>query len=79
LGRINDSELAKVEEIKSLVKENNGEYTLEPGVAYDDLQYFVVPKDRLYVVDAQLDWPYEGNNPEDGYNVDASAVVLVPK
>ena len=79
LGRINDGELAKVEEIKSLVKENNGEYTLEPGQEYDDLQYFVVPKDRLYVVSAQLDWPYEGDNPEDGYNVDASTVVQVPK
>lgn len=79
LGRIRDSELAKVEEIQSLVKENNGEYTLEPGVEYDDLQYFVVPKGRLYVVDAQLDWPYEGDNPEDGYNVDGSTVVMVPK
>ncbi len=78
-GRINESELTKVEEIKSLVENNNGEYSLEPGVEYDDLQYFVVPKGRLYVINAQLEWPYEGENPDDGYAVDASTVVTVPK
>jgi hypothetical protein len=78
-GRINESELTKVEEIKSLVEENNGEYSLEPGVEYDDLQYFIVPKDRLYVVNTELAWPYDGANPDDGYAVDATTVVLVQK
>ena len=79
LGRIIESELTKVEEIASLVKENSGEYSLEPGVEYDDLQYFVVPKDKAYLVNAQLDWPYDGENPDDGYRVNASTVVPVPK
>ena len=78
-GRISENELTQIEEIKSLVDDNNGEYSLEPGVEYDDLQYFIVPKGRLYVINAQLKWPYEGKNPDDGYAVYASTVVLVPK
>lgn len=54
LGRVNEAELTKVDEIKSFVKELRGDYALEPGVEYDDLKYFVVSKDKLYVVSAQF-------------------------
>jgi hypothetical protein len=78
LGRINETDLTKVDEIKSFVKELGGDYILEPGVEYDDLKYFVVPKDRLYVISAQLNWPYVGKNPNDMDEVDNSTVVPVP-
>ena len=78
-GRILDKELSAVDEIKSLVAENDGEYGLQPGVEYDDVQYFVVPKPqatKYYVVSVELDWPYEGKA-SDAYNVDSSVVVKV--
>jgi hypothetical protein len=79
LGRINETELMKVDEIKSFVNELGGDYILEPGVEYDDLKFFVVSKDRLYFVSAQLNLPYDGDNPDDGDEVDGSTVVQVPK
>jgi hypothetical protein len=82
LGRIDQSQLTKVEnidEVKNFVKEFGGEYTLEPGVEYDDLLYFVVPKDRLYVVCAKLNLPQETESLDDENEVDATVVVSVPK
>ena len=82
IGRIGEKELVQVHEIKSLVAENNGEYDLQPGVEYDDLQYFVVPRpekgmSKFYVISADFNWPYEGANPDEGYAVSASTVVQV--
>jgi hypothetical protein len=79
LGRINENELTKTEEIKSFVKELRGDYILEPGVEYDDLKYFILLKDGLYDVNAKMDLPYDGENPDDGDEVDSSTVVKVPK
>lgn len=79
IGRINDSEITDITEIKSLVSENSGEYDLEPGVEYDDVQYFVAPKPKVtkyYVATVELDFPYTGKADE-GYAVYASTVIKV--
>ncbi len=81
IGRIQDDELKVINKIESLVAENSGEYGLEPGVEYDDVQYFIVPEPKpkttkYYVVSTELSWPNVGN-PADGYVVAASTVVKV--
>lgn len=79
MGRINENELANVVEIKGYVEEFGGDYLLEPGVEYDDLHYFIVPKNKLYVVNAELDLPNDGKNLKDRDEVDVSTVVRIPK
>ena len=80
IGRIKDEELTAVAKIESLVAENSGSYVLEPGVEYNDVQYFVVQKAKMteyFVVSAELNWPYKGA-PESADTVDASTVITVP-
>lgn len=76
-GRINEEKLPTAYEIKSYAAENSGEYDMEPGVDYDDVSSFIVPKGNTYLISTELDWPYHGRNPNNGYNVDASCLVQV--
>ncbi|BCK86602.1 hypothetical protein MIZ01_0366 [Sideroxyarcus emersonii] len=76
-GRIDEDKLPKLNELKSVVSEFSGEYVLEPGVEYDDVWSFIVPKGKTYFVHVELDWPYKGNKPQDGYEVDSSYIVEV--
>jgi hypothetical protein len=60
LGRVEEDKLPQQAALDSLVAENSGDYIIEPGVKYDDVRAFVVPKGKTYFVNAELTLPNEG-------------------
>ncbi|MEM5316530.1 hypothetical protein [Paraburkholderia sp. JHI869] len=57
----------------NIVSKFKGGYVMEPGIDYDEVQMFVVPKDATYIVRTEMD-NYD-QDPDD--EVDASCVVPV--
>jgi hypothetical protein len=58
---------------RDIVSRYKGGYVLEPGIEYDEIETFVVPKGTTYLISAEMD--HFDENPDD--EVDASAVVKV--
>lgn len=57
----------------NIVSGYKGGYVMEPGIDYDEIETFVVPKGATYIVRAEMD--HYDEDPDD--EVDASSVVVV--
>ncbi|KVN23892.1 hypothetical protein WJ63_19340 [Burkholderia pyrrocinia] len=59
---------------RNIVSRYEGGYVMEPGIDYDEIETFVVPKRATYIVRAEMDH-YDDDAPDN--EVDASYVVVV--
>src|SRR5512135_2870988 len=76
-GNIDKDKLPAAKNIKKVnykLDNESNSYTIEPGAEYDDIWTFVVPRKQIYFINAELELPYDGDNPDNGDEVDSSCV-----
>jgi hypothetical protein len=72
-GRVDQDKLPVAFAAHNIVSKYNGGYVIEPGIDYDEIETFIVPKGATYLVYAEMD--HYDDTPDD--EVDDSAVVKV--
>ncbi len=73
-GRVDQDKLPTSFKAQNIVSKYEGGYVMEPGIDYDEIETFIVPKGQTYLVYAEMDH-FDSKQPDD--EVDASAVVKV--
>ncbi|KGS31165.1 hypothetical protein [Burkholderia pseudomallei] len=72
-GHLDPAKLPVKFPARNIVSRFDGGYVLEPGIDYNEIETFVVPKDATYIVRAVMS--HFDSDPDD--EVDASCVVVV--
>ncbi|MFM0162905.1 hypothetical protein PQR39_21135 [Paraburkholderia sediminicola] len=72
-GRVDRDKLPVAFAAHNIVSKYNGGYVMEPGIDYDEIETFIVPKGSTYLVYTEMD--HYDDTPDD--EVDDSAVVKV--
>ncbi len=72
-GRFDSDKLPIKFSAKNIVSKYAGGYVMEPGIDYDEIEVFVVPRKTTYIVRAEMD--HYDEDPED--EVEASFAVVV--
>lgn len=72
-GLVDHDKLPTVYRAHNIVSRYEGGYVMEPGIDYDEVKTFIVPKGTTYLVNVEMD--HYDDTPDD--EVDASAVVKV--
>lgn len=72
-GRVDQDKLPTAFKAQNIVSKYQGGYVMEPGIDYDEIEAFIVPK-GTYLVYVEMDH-FDGD--PDDIEVDASAVVKV--
>ncbi|MGP8439943.1 hypothetical protein ACT2FY_32250 [Paraburkholderia fungorum] len=73
-GRVDQDKLPVAFKALGIISKYSGGYVMEPGIDYDEIQTFIVPKGATYLVYTDMDY-FDSGHPDD--EVDDSVVAKV--